>query len=474
MIETIFRVILSISLALPAIGLLMRYRKEREDRRLLLLSVVAGAGALLSLGSLLLWYLDASPAAPLLQGTALLVVLGSVAAFLFRAEKKSPPAAVSISPDRQLLEASSLPMLVLRDGVVAHLTPAAEQLLGLDRGVNGGKALSALCDPESAHQMELLSTRPAGTSIELPLRRPDQSTIQLEVTVTSQTASREQALVLRDIHVRKVTERKLLQAAADSRALLNAIPDMFFRIRPDSICLDFKGAADNPLLVSPVRIVMQPLTTLLLPADQEKLSSAINDALTSGRVTGFTAPMLTDEQERVFEFRVAAAGTDELLVLARDVTELEATRRELEARHEQLGRLIENTLEAMWCIEFHSPLCLDDTEEAQTRHFSRHGFVSFANDICARQYGFTKSDELVGRHVSQFLQESDPDTWEYVASATRSQFTLRNVASHEVDSAGNRKSFLNSFSAEIEGRIVRRIWGYQQDITELELLDQKL
>ncbi|MFN8595573.1 MAG: PAS domain-containing protein [Anaerolineae bacterium] len=110
---------------------------------------------------------------------------------------------------------------------------------------------------------------------------------------------------------------------ADNRALLNAIPDLMFRINRDGTYLDFKSSDKVDLFVPPgqflskrvvdvdargtARRVMQSITAMLGPETRSsrnlRLSAAINGRL------------------NYYETRITASGPNEALMLVRDITQ---------------------------------------------------------------------------------------------------------------------------------------------------------
>ena len=122
------------------------------------------------------------------------------------------------------------------------------------------------------------------------------------------------------------------------RALLDAIPDLMFRITADGTYVDFAGDAD--LLANPWESVVGGKMDDLLPARVAgPLMATIREALETGRLQtlGYILPTIRGD-ERQFEARVVPIDDNEVVTLVRDATELRRTERELRAAHDRLVR----------------------------------------------------------------------------------------------------------------------------------------
>jgi PAS domain S-box-containing protein len=116
---------------------------------------------------------------------------------------------------------------------------------------------------------------------------------------------------------------------ARHRALLDALPDLLLRLRADGTYLEVAG--DVSRLANPPGTVVGGNVRHLLPEPiGEKLMGCIQAALEGGKLATVEYRLRTHlGEERDFEVRIAPAGTDEVLAIVRDVTELRQAMREL-------------------------------------------------------------------------------------------------------------------------------------------------
>jgi len=120
------------------------------------------------------------------------------------------------------------------------------------------------------------------------------------------------------------------------RALLDAIPDLMFRITADGTYVDFVGDAE--LLANPWEEVVGGKMDELLPASvAEPLLATIQRALETGELqtVGYVLPTIRGD-EREFEARVVPIDDHQVVTIVRDATELRQTERELRAAHDRL------------------------------------------------------------------------------------------------------------------------------------------
>ncbi len=122
-----------------------------------------------------------------------------------------------------------------------------------------------------------------------------------------------------DITDRKQAEEKLQESEARYKAILDAIPDLMFRISRDGEYLDLKSEGANVTL-SRDEIVGKNLQELL-PSDVAAISQvAIAKTFDSGTLQTCEYQLLTPLGIRDYEARLVVSGEDEVLAIVRDIT----------------------------------------------------------------------------------------------------------------------------------------------------------
>ena len=126
----------------------------------------------------------------------------------------------------------------------------------------------------------------------------------------------------------------LAKAQARSEALLNAVPDLMFRMDRDGTYLEYKGAAED-LVVPPDQLIGARAHDIL-PADvADSLVAAIECAIDTGESVTNEYTIEINGASRDFEARIVKAR-DEAVLIVREFTQRNRAQAELERLHAEL------------------------------------------------------------------------------------------------------------------------------------------
>jgi signal transduction histidine kinase len=148
--------------------------------------------------------------------------------------------------------------------------------------------------------------------------------------------------------------------------------------------------------------------------------------------------------------------------------------RELRQANERYRAFVANSSEGIWRFELEQPIPVNLPPDEFIDRAYRYGYLGECNDAMARMYGFEKAEQIVGARLEQFLVREDPNNQAYLGAFVKSGFRLVDAESHEVDSQGRDKYFLNNLVGVIEGGQLVRAWGTQRDVTEQKAIEAKL
>ncbi len=146
---------------------------------------------------------------------------------------------------------------------------------------------------------------------------------------------------------RSMTNRALLEAQKHLaehqvvektlRALLEAIPDVIFRINRSGTFIDFIPAHDFKTLVPPEAFLGKKVDDILPRELAEQTRHHLEKALEENQVQTYEYSLVSENDLRYFESRMIKIDADSVLAIVRDVT----TRIETEKKNEEMFSILE-------------------------------------------------------------------------------------------------------------------------------------
>ncbi|BDI17565.1 hypothetical protein ANSO36C_33670 [Nostoc cf. commune SO-36] len=180
-----------------------------------------------------------------------------------------------------------------------------------------------------------------------------------------------------DITDRKEAQEKLQESEARYKAILDAIPDLMFRISRDGEYLDLKSEGANVTLLR--EEIVGKYVHELLPSDVAAISlEAMAKTLDSGTLQTCEYKLTTPLGVRDYEARLVVSGQDEVLAIVRDITE----RKQAEVALQNLAQKFAKAFS-----------CSPDSITISTLHEGR--FIE-VNDSFVKLSGYER-DEAIGK-----------------------------------------------------------------------------
>lgn len=139
-------------------------------------------------------------------------------------------------------------------------------------------------------------------------------------------------LVFRDQSAERTAKRALEQSEARLRAMITAVPDLFFRVDRENRILDCHTPTPDQLLL-PLEQFLGRRTFDVLPLElAEGAASAIDRALTSGAMQFFEYTLDLPDGRYWYEQRIAPISPTEVIIITRDVSDIRRNEVLMQAR----------------------------------------------------------------------------------------------------------------------------------------------
>ena len=124
-----------------------------------------------------------------------------------------------------------------------------------------------------------------------------------------------------------------------NRALLDAIPDLMFRVARDGTYLDVHAHDPSGLVRPPEQLIGSNVRDVLPPETAEEVLACLRRSLDTGRMSSVEYTLELDGVVRWFESRMVPSGPDETLSIVRDFTDKRRADEELRRLAEEQAAL---------------------------------------------------------------------------------------------------------------------------------------
>jgi PAS domain S-box-containing protein len=176
-----------------------------------------------------------------------------------------------------------------------------------------------------------------------------------------------------------LAERTLIKSEARNRAIITAIPDIFFMLDKHGYFIDCVAQDENQLLVSPKELIGKKCIEVLPPSLAKLTEEKIAATLETAELYQYEYSLYHNNKQHWYDARMVKSGDEEVLVIVRDIT----NKKESEIEIQQQTKFIETLLESI-----PNPLF----------YMNRNGVYLGVNNAFSDLYGCSR-EEIIGRNL---------------------------------------------------------------------------
>jgi PAS domain S-box-containing protein len=257
--------------------------------------------------------------------------------------------------------------LDLSSGLFNYVSPSIEYLLGFTPEEARGQTIKdVLTEGSYAYIMEELPKRQhafeegdisaQNNKVEIDQNHKNGSIIKTEVVTTfikDESGKVGKVLgITRDITERKKAEEALRANEERQRALIDAIPDLLFRVSRDGVFLDYKAKTGEQLYASPELFLGKKITDVLPPETADLCMSELRMAFEYKKLRTFAYNLNIKNKTLFFEARASAnIEGNEAVFIIRDVTEQTLLDVQLQREHDFAVQILESMSDAFIALD---------------------------------------------------------------------------------------------------------------------------
>jgi PAS domain S-box-containing protein len=162
------------------------------------------------------------------------------------------------------------------------------------------------------------------------------------------------------------------------------------------------------------------------------------------------------------------------LEMTKHIEEQTRVERLLRISEERYRAFVEQSTEGIYRTAFDQPIPVSLPMDEQIRLMFERGYIAECNAVMATMYGFSGIEQAIGTKIKEMLVPSDPSNIDYMKRFISNGYKFIDQESHELDSAGNSKYFLNNGIGIVENGMWWGVWGTQRDVTERKMMEERL
>ncbi len=127
---------------------------------------------------------------------------------------------------------------------------------------------------------------------------------------------------------------------------------------------------------------------------------------------------------------------------------------------------ISKSSEAIYRVDFTKPIDISLPINEQVKMMLHTASIEECNDAFAKMYGFTNTEELIGRKLMDFYpKENYSDIFNEHLNLVKNNYHLSDIETYEYNSKGEKLIVSNTTTGIIKNGFLHNIWGIQKNLT---------
>lgn len=142
---------------------------------------------------------------------------------------------------------------------------------------------------------------------------------------------------------RKNIETELRTSEEENRAIVNAIPDLLFRLDKEGIFIDFRASKYEELLAPPNFFLGKHISEVLPKNIADKAMQSIEKAISTKEMAAFEYEVPINGRNNFYEDRIVALSNGEVLSFIRNITERKTNESQLIESEQKFSQVFNNS-----------------------------------------------------------------------------------------------------------------------------------
>jgi PAS domain S-box-containing protein len=186
-----------------------------------------------------------------------------------------------------------------------------------------------------------------------------------------------------------LSSQELIQANSEMRALIQAFPDLLFRINSNGKILEYRGGTSD-LYLPPEKLIGKLIQDIPLKEVSAKFQDAINRVNNTRALVSIEYSIVKRRHEYFYEARLLPLLENQIIVIIRNITDRKRAEEALKISEEKYRTLVENISIGVY----------RETGD-------RFGSFIQANPTMIKMFGYDSTEEFMGVHVSDLYMNPE-------------------------------------------------------------------